>query len=227
MSRLLLSDTELERALDTLPKGHRVSLALGGRSTGWYRGEVRQHDPEQGRLVLTCFLDGGAVRAGAETLVCTQRFDGDFYAARMRVIAAGVGDEPAIALRQLSPWSWDLERRHDARVLVWLPAAQARYRRGAHWENLGAIVRDLSTSGLGLSLDRELELGTRISVALELPDGQGILRTRLEVRHAMQTPLAGRWLAGGEFHGLSPDHQERIIRYVFARQRVRQAATNT
>lgn len=223
MSPLLVSDAEINRALDTLPAGHRVSLGVGDRPVGWFRGQVRQHHPEQGHLVLTCYLDGAGddhqVRSGVDMLVCTQRYDGGFYAARMRVLAAGEGPEPSIALRQLGPWGTDIERRHQARVRVSLPVAEARVRRSGASLHLAAEVRDVCAKGFGLSLDREVSVGDRLSLRLELPDGQGPLRARLLILHAAQMPLDGRWLAGGEFLSISPDDRERLIRFVFAHLR--------
>jgi PilZ domain len=229
MSQLLVTDAEIERALDALPEGHRVSLGVRDRPAGWFRGQVRQHDPEHGHLVLTCFFDGtgdeSPVRSGVDTLVCTQRLDGEFYAARMRVLAAGPGAEASVALRQIGPWGTDIERRHQARVRVSLPATEARLRRAGNWFDLGAEVRDLSVNGLGLSLDREVSLGERVSLGLDLSDGRGPLRARLVVRHAAQVPLDGRWMAGGEFQTITPDDQERLIRFVFARLRARAPST--
>jgi PilZ domain len=223
MSDLLVTNAELERALDILPEGQRVSLGLGDWPAGWFRGQVRQHDPEQGHLILTCYLesadDDRPVRSGADTLVCTQRSDGEFYAAPMRVLAAEAGAEPSVALCQVGPWGTDAERRHEARVHLYLPAAEARLRRSGDWLDLAADVRDLSANGLGLSLDREVAMGERVSLALELPDGQGVMRARLVIRHAARAQEDGRWQAGGEFQAIAPDDQERLIRFVFARLR--------
>jgi c-di-GMP-binding flagellar brake protein YcgR len=162
-----------------------------------------------------------------QMLVCTQRHDGQFYAAPMRVIEAGAGDEPAIALRQVGPWGRDVERRHEVRVRVSLPVAEARVRGDGGWLDVDARVRDLSASGLGLSLDRPVAPGDRVTVALDLPDGKGVrVRARLVVRHATQVPLHGRWLAGGDFQTIAAEDQERLLRFVFAclRARARPAA---
>jgi hypothetical protein len=137
----------------------------------------------------------------------------------MRVLAAGSGPEPAIALRQIGPWATDVERRHEARLRVSLPAREARLRHAGSWVDVGADVRDLSANGLGLSLDREVSVGDRVLLSFELSDGRGLLRARLVIHHAAHVPLDGRWLAGGEFQALAADDQERLIRFVFARLR--------
>lgn len=137
MSPLLVTNTEIERALDTLPEGQRVSLGVEDRPAGWFRGQVRQ--------------TGG-------------------------------------------------------------------------WLDLRADVCDLSANGLGLSLDREVALDERVSLSLELPDGQGLLRARLVIRHAAQAQQDRRWQAGGEFQAIAADDQERLIRFVFARLRAQATA---
>jgi hypothetical protein len=221
---LFLTHEELQKALSTLPAGQWVSLEMGQRRAEWFRGQVHQHDPQDGWVVLTCFRDrpsDGPVRNGEDTLLCTRRLDGAFYSALMRVEEAGSGAEPTIALRQVGPWSPDRERRHHVRVPVWIPAFEARRRSGAEWQKIGAVVRDVSTGGLGLSLDRPVEVGDRLSLALKLPDGHDVLRSRLEIRHAGMGPIGGQWQVGGVLLGSLPEDQERIIRFVFAERRAR------
>jgi c-di-GMP-binding flagellar brake protein YcgR len=122
-------------------------------------------------------------------------------------------------------WRPDDERRHQVRVPVQIRATRARRWVGGAWRELEATLVDLSSRGIGLSMDHEVQRGDRLSLAVPLNDGQPDLRVTIEVRHVRDDAREGeRWRAGGLFRNLAPLDHERVIRFIFAELRARHAS---
>ncbi len=109
------------------------------------------------------------------------------------------------------------ERRHQGRVPLNLPTTRARRWSAGAWRELSASVIDLSSRGVGLSLDQPVRLGDRVSLQIPLPDGGVDLRVTVEVRHARRGAAASEWLAGGLFRMLAAGDHERISQFVAAK----------
>jgi len=83
-------------------------------------------------------------------------------------------------------------------------------------------VVDLSSRGVGLTLNQEAHVGDRLSLTIPLDEGSPDLRVTLEIRHARpDTRTESTWRAGGLFRNLPPADHERVIRFIFAELRSR------
>ena len=183
-----------------------------------------------GRLVVTCFMDrlsDEPLEPGQRVIVAATRMD-DPQAAPMDVEYCSSGPEPTVELRIAGAWQHEDERRNRVRVRLDIPATRARHWVEGAWRDLEATLSDLSSRGVGLSLDHEVRVGDRLSIAAPLGDGSADLRATIEVRYAhLHPPVAGDsgplpqyWHAGGPFRNMSPPDHERVIRFLFAELRL-------
>ena len=222
----MISQAELEALLESLARGQHVNVRVGdpGRNA-WFRAQVVSHDVANGRLVLTCFMDRPTDRPlepGERVLVAATRIDDALESAPMDVEHCSEGPESQVQLRMAGAWQPEDERRHQVRVPLSIPAARARRWHGGAWRDVHATLVDLSSRGVGLSLDHQVLVGERLSLAVPLCDGHPDLRVTVELRHARQEPSGtGLWRAGGLFRNLPPADHERVIRYIFAELRSR------
>ena len=225
----MITQAELEAVLETLASGLNVSLGAGDDAGNrvWYRAQVVSHDVGSGRLVVTCFMERPTDRPlepGERVVVTAARLEGELQSAPMDVEFSSGGPQATVELRVAGAWQTEDERRHQARVQLHLKAARARRWSGIAWRDTDATVIDLSSRGIGLALVEAVHVGERLSLVVPLGDGEADLRLTVEVRHAK----AGRqpedlWRAGGPFRGLTPHDHERLIRFIFAEMRARQA----
>jgi c-di-GMP-binding flagellar brake protein YcgR len=136
------------------------------------------------------------------------------------------GPESVVCLHMAGTWEREDERRHQVRVPVRIRSNRSRRWVGGAWRDLEATVVDLSSRGVGLSLDQEVRLSDRISLSVPLDDGKPDLRLTVEVRHVRREagsvePAPTMWRAGGLFRNLAPLDHERVIRFIFAELRSR------
>jgi hypothetical protein len=113
-----------------------------------------------------------------------------------------------------SPRQQEDERRDQARVPLDLRATRGRRWVGGAWRDLEATLVDLSSRGIGMTLDREVKVGDRVSLLVPIDDGSADLRTTVEVRHVRFDASSNMWRAGGLFRNLPADQHERIIRLI-------------
>jgi PilZ domain len=227
----MISQAELEASLETLAHGQDVNVGVGDVDhRGWFRAKVISHDAAAGRLIVTCFMDRPSDRPlepGERVIVAATRMD-DPQAAPMDVEHCSSGPEPTVELRMVGGWKHEDERRHRVRVRLEIRATRARRWVGGAWRDLEATLSDLSSRGVGLSLDQEVHVGDRLSIAAPLGDGSTDLRTTIEVRYVHLHPqpeaaeggaVSPSWHAGGPFRNMSPVDHERVIRLLFAELR--------
>jgi c-di-GMP-binding flagellar brake protein YcgR len=151
------------------------------------------------------------------------RHDDELQSAPMQVEHSSAGPEATVHLRMAGVWQPEDERRNQVRVPLNLRATRARRWAAGAWRDLDATLVDLSSRGVGVSLDQEVQLGDRLSLSLPLGDGQPDLRVTFEVRHVRPHSKPGQaWRAGGLFRTLTPADHERVIRFIFAELRSRQ-----
>jgi PilZ domain-containing protein len=229
----MITQAELEALMETLARDQRVNLGVGeAHRRGWFRAQVVSHDANSGRLRLTCFMDRPTDRPlepGERVIVAATRMDDELHSAPMDVEHCSSGPESQVQLRMAGAWQPEDERRHQVRVPLSIPAARARRWIGGAWRDIQATLVDLSSRGVGLSLDQEVQVGDRLSLVVPLCDGNSPLRVTVEVRHVRPDgrlqPMDGRvpqpWRAGGLFRNLSPIDHERVIRFIFAELRSR------
>src|ERR1700694_1198741 len=227
----VITQAELEASLETLARGQDINVGVGDVDhRGWFRAKVISHDAATGSLVVTCFMDRPSDRPlepGERVIVAATRMDNP-QAAPMDVEHCSSGPEPTVELRMAGSWKHEDERRHRVRVLLEIRATRARRWVGGAWRDLEATLSDLSSRGVGLSLDHEVNVGDRLSIAAPLGDGSPDLRTTIEVRYVHLHPqseagaggaVAPSWHAGGPFRNMSPVDHERVIRFLFAELR--------
>src|SRR5713226_1050159 len=223
----MISQAELEALLKTLCRDQLVNLGVGDPiSRGWFRAQVVSHDAAAGRLVLTYVMDRPSDRPlepGERVVVSAIRMDDATQSAPMCVEHSSGGLQPTIQLRMAGLWQPEDDRRHQARVALQIRANRARRWFGGAWHDLDATVVDLSSRGVGLSLNQEAHVGDRLSLSIPLDEGSPDLRITLEVRHVRPDPNSESTLrAGGLFRNLLPADHERVIRFIFAELRSRQ-----
>jgi hypothetical protein len=222
----MITQHELEALLETLARDRRVNLGVGDpEHRGWYRAQVVSHDASAARLVLKCFMDRPEDRPlepGERVVVAATRNDEELQSAPMDVEHSSGGPESVVQLRIAGAWQPEDERRHQVRVPLKIRTSRARRWVGGAWRDLEATVIDLSSRGMGLSLDQEVHIGDRLSVVVPFGAGNPDLRVTVEVRHIRKDPGAAQsWRAGGLFKNLPPQDHERVIRYIFAELRAR------
>jgi hypothetical protein len=234
----MISQAELEASLATLANGQDVNVGFGDVDhRGWFRGKVISHDSANGHLVLTCFMDGlndRPLEPGERVIIAANRMD-DAQAAPMTVEHCSTGAEPTVELRMAGVWQHEDDRRNRVRVRLSIPVTRARQWTGGAWHDLGATVSDLSSRGVGLSLDHEVRVGDRLSIAAPLGSGGADLRATIEVRYVHRHPHpeaengvpVQAFHAGGPFRNMSALDHERVIRFLFAELRALRANTRT
>ena len=222
----MITQSEIEALLETLARDQHVSLGVGPQpQRAWFRARVVAHDSSGGRLILVCFMDRPTDRPfepGERVVVAATRSDGnELHSAQMHVEYCGGGAQPEVHLRMAGKWQLDEDRRNQERVPLRLRATRARRWLGGAWRDLDAMVVDLSSRGVGVSLDQEVHVGERLSLAIPLNDGSPDLRVTVEVRHVRVDSSAHQWRAGGLFRNLPPTDHERVIRFIFGELRSR------
>jgi c-di-GMP-binding flagellar brake protein YcgR len=112
------------------------------------------------------------------------------------------------------------DRRHQQRVPLQLRANRARRWVAGAWRDLEALLTDISSRGIGLSLTDEVRLGDRVSLTVALQGDDADLRVTVEIRHVRPDAQTGRWRAGGLFRNLPPHDHERVMRFIESSSRL-------
>jgi len=222
----MILQAELDVLLQTLARDQRVTLGVVEPARrGWFRARVISHDAAAGRLVLACFMDRPTDRPlqpGERVVVAAARINDELHSAPMDVEHSSSGPEATLQLRMAGAWQPEDERRHQVRVPIQIRPSRARRWVGGAWRDIDALLVDLSSRGVGLTLAQEVQLGDRVSLSVRLGDDQSDLRLTVEIRHVRRhaRPELG-WRAGGLFRNLPPADHERVIRFIFAELRSR------
>jgi hypothetical protein len=108
------------------------------------------------------------------------------------------------------------DRRVQERVQLHVIARRARRWVGGAWRDLEAMLVDISSRGVGLSLSDEVRLGDRVSLMIPMEDGGDDLRVTVEIRHVRPAAKPGHWRAGGLFRNLPPEDHSRVMRFIRA-----------
>jgi hypothetical protein len=114
----------------------------------------------------------------------------------------------------------DDDRRHQDRVPLELRPRRARRWVGGAWRDLEATVVDISSRGLGLSLNDEVRLGDRVSLTIPISQDTPDLKVTVEIRHVRAESNAGLWRAGGLFRSLPPADHDRVMRFIRSSSRL-------
>ena len=239
----MISQAELEAVLATLARDQNVNLGVGDAGhRAWFRAQVISHDAVSNQVVLTCFMDHAsdhALEAGQCVVVATTTSEG-LKSVPMEVELSSAGPEARVQLHMIGLWQPEDERRNQVRIQLSVPVTRARRWIGGAWREVEATVVDLSSRGVGVTLDQQVQVGDRLSLAVPLTEGTPDLRVTFEVRHVRpegfgRPPLGGKvekeslvvqsarqpWRAGGLFRNLSLTDHERVIRFIFAELRAR------
>src|SRR5438874_5012640 len=88
---------------------------------------------------------------------------------------------------------------------------------GGAWRDLEATVVDLSSHGLGVSVNLEARVGDRLSLAIPLQQGAADLKVTIEIRHIRRDArFESTWRAGGLFRNMPPSDYARVARFLDA-----------
>src|SRR5579859_2905834 len=220
----MITETELQKLLKNLAPDQRVNLGVGDPDRrGWFRAMIVAQDAAAGRLVLTYVMDRASDRpleTGERVIVSATHMDDESQSAPMNVERITAGPEPTVHLRIAGATQLGDDRRHQARVPLHIRALRARRWVGGAWHDLEATVVDLSSRGVGLSVNQQAQIGDRLSLTVPLDPGGPDLKVTLEIRHIQVDARApATWRAGGLFRNLLPADHERVIRFIFAELR--------
>jgi c-di-GMP-binding flagellar brake protein YcgR len=114
------------------------------------------------------------------------------------------------------------ERRRAERVPAAIVPTQARRLTDAGWVPISASILDLSTGGLLLASEQQLESGDYVEVGFALPGGGAQLNVRLDVQWAepARSERLGQWKAGCQFQDPAVSDRELLIRFITEQQRL-------
>lgn len=199
--------------------------------------------PERGARVLLDGLPGGpwstvvASRAGGLLTLAAPRLGGSAVAlplARPFLIAyahrevpcavdavlvgGGPGDEDRGYVARTEGAPRRMQRRSAVRVPIHLLARASVADGGA--EPLGAVTENLSAAGALLRLADPLEVGAPVRVSIRCGGDAGVLEPSGRVARCDRTGADARpWRVAIAFDDLDGDDEQRLVRFVFERQR--------
>jgi c-di-GMP-binding flagellar brake protein YcgR len=142
------------------------------------------------------------------------------YAARAEVEVASREGVPLLTLRVSGAWQ-RVQRRNAVRVAVAIRPRSAEIVFGETRKQLRLGVTDISALGVQVRSQDELRSGDHLDLAFELMDVDEEIQVKARVRRVNRQERATSviWDAGCEFEGLSAKLGQRIVQFIFARQR--------
>jgi Tfp pilus assembly protein PilZ len=114
------------------------------------------------------------------------------------------------------------ERRRAERVPAAIIPTLAQRLTNAGWVPISATIHDLSTGGLLLATEQQLEAGDYVELAFALPGGGARLNVRLDVQwvEPAQSERFGRWKAGCQFQEPAAADRELLVHFIMGQQRL-------
>jgi Tfp pilus assembly protein PilZ len=87
---------------------------------------------------------------------------------------------------------------------------------------ISATIHDLSTGGLLLATEQQLESGDYVELGFALPGGGAQLNVRLDVQwvEPAQSARFGRWKAGCQFQEPAAADRELLVQFIMGQQRL-------
>ena len=112
------------------------------------------------------------------------------------------------------------ERRESYRVPVslTLPRASRLDHRDRELEQLDAIVRDISLSGLQMSVEQVVTVGDLLELELPIGEALATLVLRATVIHAVPPRRGGRYRVGVRFTAVAPEQDRELSRFIYREQ---------
>lgn len=200
-----------------LRRGMRLSIPDPGDALhSYYTSTVRRVD-RRGVLIDVPRVDGDelSLTVGEDVLLFTQ-YHGRTYQFTTKVLESGLQllvDHPGEANR--------MERRSFYRLLITIPVVSAEviHETGSP-EEVEAMIVDISGGGVRLRIDHDLPEGTVLGLVIVLGDQ----RLRLDARIVHRSTVGGRGRSVRhesqcEFVDISRADQDRIVRFIFEKQR--------
>jgi hypothetical protein len=120
-----------------------------------------------------------------------------------------------IELRRVMRTLLSVSRRHQRRLVYRFQGDAAAHCFTAGGQVEGRVI-DASASGVGLVLEKPVEVGTRPAMLLELPDATGQVHevsAQVEVRSCRE--VEGRHLIGATIHDIEPAARMRLMEWCY------------
>lgn len=202
-----------------------VELGIPGRDAlRWYRTRVEECTAGRGEIVVgwpMVQLSYVSVHQGDTVYLGTPIANDALYIADCLVVRTTLQPRGLLTLVPSGEWR-RMQRREHVRVEVSIvPDSALRLVPASDPEPFAARILDLSASGTRLRCDRPLSVSELVALTFALPGFDGRIEARAEVRRCWPVEHADppRWDAGCRFTDLGHRERERLVRFVFARQR--------
>jgi c-di-GMP-binding flagellar brake protein YcgR len=201
---------------DAFKIGKRLELGVGQDHLEWLPTRVEDYCAD-GRLIVAWPTDAdrrfARVVEGETVQVMVAATQDALYVASASVEHTTQDGLPLITLCVNGQWQ-RLQRRSAVRQRVAVRPRIAEVLYGPAKRTLRLGITNVSASGLQIRSQDEIRRGDLLELAFEL-DGEVQLQAR--VRRVARNDRV--WEAGCEFEGISETLAQRIVQFIFARQR--------
>jgi c-di-GMP-binding flagellar brake protein YcgR len=211
-------------AFGALTLGQRLEIGFGEDTVEWLASRIEDHDGSGERVTVAWPTDHERrqipVKPGQTVQLAASTPQDAMYAARAEVEVASREGVPLLTLRVSGAWQ-RVQRRNAVRVAVAIRPRSAEIVFGETRKQLRLGVTDISALGVQVRSQDELRSGDHLDLAFELMDVDEEIQVKARVRRVNRQERATSviWDAGCEFEGLSAKLGQRIVQFIFARQR--------
>jgi c-di-GMP-binding flagellar brake protein YcgR len=206
----------MQRVSEALVIGARLEVGIGDDHLEWLPSRV-EDSLADGRLVLAWPTDRDRRPArfepGQSIELMTVAREDALYAATASVVELTPGEVPLVTLAVSGAWQ-RRQRRNAVRASIAVRPRVADVLYGPARKSVRLGVTNVSSSGVQVRSQDELRRGELLELAFEL-DGEIEVRARVTRVQRLERV----WDAGCEFESLPERLADRIVQFIFARQR--------
>lgn len=224
----MLSERDIQHGPQGFPDlaiGRPVDVGVATRSgIEWYRSRVEGHDAADGRVAVAWPMarrELVPLEPGQMVVLAASNPDDALYSAEMYVEHTLAEEPPRVLLRPDAAWQ-RVQRRQDVRMPVLIRPTVAQRQVDGRPQPIHATIVNLSAGGLMLRSEHTLRVADLVDLTFGLSSGGGELHVRVDVRRVehLQRGTHQLWEAGCQFLASSAADRDRIVRFIFAQQRV-------
>lgn len=193
------------------------------------RTQLEWFDDVSGRLCVAWPTPDARLfplHAGQPVTLEVSRPSDALYTVEALLESASTEEPPQVVLRPTAPWH-RVQRRQTLRYAVEMrPTTTLRLRGSADAQAISAVLSDLSTGGMRITSDSEVEPGDRLELAFGTPSGGAELRLRVTVLRVVPVRRDGRprWEAGCQFVEPTEGERDQIVQFILAQQSAARSA---